>query len=425
MGRNRKVVAARGEKAGARGELYGSARLTCCYDGVLDSKAPMPSKTTMRLSDFILSNMEPILQAWEDFARTIEPAALTMDDQELRDHARQMLSTMAADLNTPQSDQEQSEKSMGLAEREHNDTAAEIHAEARLLSGYTVVQLVSEYRALRSSVLSLWSAESSADRASEMQDVTRFNEAIDQALAESVARYAEMVKQSQNMFLAILGHDLRNPLGTVITGASFIMQSVDIQPKYVLVANRIYNGGQRMSKLISDLIDFTRTHLGPGIPIKPRQANLGRVCANAVNELRTFHPECLIELDAPEQMDAVFDEGRIAQVLSNLIGNAIQYGTPDTPVTVNLAGGDDQIVIKVNNRGNAIEPKAMAAIFDPMVRMAANESPDFTERTSLGIGLFISRQIIQAHGGDVTIESNDSAGTTFIVTMPKQQPPAD
>lgn len=384
----------------------------------------MPSKTTIRLSDFILANMEPILQAWEDFARTIEPAALTMDDRELRDHARQMLSTIAADLNTPQSEQEQAEKSMGLAEREHTDTAAETHAEARLLSGYTVVQLVSEYRALRSSVLSLWSAESTAERATEMEDVTRFNEAIDQALAESVARYAEMVKQSQNMFLAILGHDLRNPLGTVITGASFIMQSVDIQPKYVLVANRIYNGGQRMSKLISDLIDFTRTHLGPGIPIKPRQANVGRVCTNAVNELRTFHPECLIELHAPEHMDAVFDEGRIAQVLSNLIGNAIQYGAPDTPVTVSLTGSDDQIEIRVNNRGNAIEPKAMAAIFDPMVRMAANESPDFTERTSLGIGLFISRQIIQAHGGDVKVESNDRTGTTFIVTMPKQQPPA-
>jgi signal transduction histidine kinase len=380
----------------------------------------MPSHDTVRLSDFILTNMETILQAWEDFARTIEPPALTMDDKALRDHARQMLTTIAADLKTSQSEQEQTEKSMGLGDRDHRDSAAETHAEARLLSGYTVVQLVSEYRALRSSVLALWTAETSADRASEMEDVTRFNEAVDQALAESVARYEKMVKQSQNMFLAILGHDLRNPLGTVITGASFIMQSVEIAPKYVLVANRIFNGGQRMSKLISDLIDFTRTHLGPGIPIKPTPANLGRVCTSVVNELRTFHPERLIELTASEHLDAIFDEGRIAQVLSNLIGNAIQYGAGGTPVTVTLSGTSEDIVVKVNNHGKAIESKTMAGIFDPMVRLAASDSPDFTERTSLGIGLFISRQIVHAHGGDVTVESNDLTGTTFTVKMPRQ-----
>jgi signal transduction histidine kinase len=384
----------------------------------------MPSHDTVRLSDFILTNMETILQAWEDFARTIEPPALTMDDQELRDHARQMLTTIAADLKTSQSEQEQSEKSLGLGERDHRDSAAETHAEARLLSGYTVVQLVSEYRAMRCSVLALWTAETNADRASEMEDVTRFNEAVDQALAESVARYEKMVKQSQNMFLAILGHDLRNPLGTVITGASFITQSVDIAPKYVLVANRIYNSGQRMSKLISDLIDFTRTHLGPGIPIKPQQANLGRVCTSVVNELRTFHPERLIELIAPEHLDAIFDESRISQVLSNLIGNAVQHGEREAPVTVTLSGNDDNIVIKVNNHGNAMETKTMAAIFDPLVRMAANDSPDFTERTSLGIGLFISRQIMLAHGGNVTVESSDTGGTTFIVSLPRQQPAA-
>jgi signal transduction histidine kinase len=384
----------------------------------------MLSHNTLRLSDFILTNMETILQAWEDFARTIEPPALTMDDKELRDHARQMLTTIAADLKTPQSEQEQTEKSMGLGDRDQRDSAAETHAEARLLSGYTVVQLVSEYRALRSSVLALWTAETSADRASEMEDVTRFNEAVDQALAESVARYEKMVKQSQNMFLAILGHDLRNPLGTVITGASFITQSVDIAPKYVLVANRIFNSGQRMSKLISDLIDFTRTHLGPGIPIKPQQANLGRICTSVVNELRTFHPERLIELIAPEHLDAIFDESRISQVLSNLIGNAIQHGEGTAPVTVILTGTDDTIAIKVNNHGNAMESKTMAAIFDPLVRMAASDSQDFTERTSLGIGLFISRQIMLAHGGDVTVESNDATGTTFTVNMPRQQPAA-
>lgn len=217
-----------------------------------------------RLADFIRSDMEPILQAWANFARTIEPPALTMSDVDLRDHAHQMLLAFADDLDTPQSGAECSAKSMGLGKRGEDDTAAEIHAEARLLSGYTVVQLVSEYRALRSSVLTLWSNDVNVDAPRSMADMTRFNEAVDQALAESVARYQHLVKQSQNMFLAILGHDLRNPLGTLVTGSSVIMQALDVPPRYVLIATRMFSSARRMSRLINDLIDFTRTHLGPG-----------------------------------------------------------------------------------------------------------------------------------------------------------------
>ena len=362
------------------------------------------------------------MQAWEDFARTIEPPALTMDDVELRDHAKQMLQAFAADLATPQSEHERAAKSKGLGKRGVEDTAAETHAEARLLSGYTVVQLVSEYRALRSSVLTLWAADIGGHQRSDLADVTRFNEAVDQALAESVARYELMVKQSQNMFLAILGHDLRNPLGTVVTGASFLMQAVDIPPKYVLVATRMFNSSKRMSKLINDLIDFTRTHLGPGIPIRVKHGSIVGLCGEVVDELRTFHPERLIDLHVPSKADAIFDESRIGQVLSNLIGNAIQYGSPELPVTVRLTSNADDVVISVNNRGKTIAMDKVQAIFDPMVRIAAhahgNEN-DSAERTSLGIGLYISREIIHAHGGRIDVTSNVADGTTFIVTMPR------
>jgi signal transduction histidine kinase len=381
--------------------------------------------TQHRLSTFIHDEMESILQAWEDFARTIEPPALTMDDRELRDHARQMLLAFAADLATPQSEHERAAKSKGLGKRGEDDTAAETHAEARLLSGYTVVQLVSEYRALRSSVLTLWAADIGEAGTTHMGDVTRFNEAVDQALAESVARYEFMVKQSQNMFLAILGHDLRNPLGTVVTGSSFLMQAVDIPPKYVLVATRMFNSAKRMSKLINDLIDFTRTHLGPGIPIQVKLGSLVAVCEEVVDEMRTYHPERLIELQVPAKLDAIFDESRLAQVLSNLIGNAIQYGSPDEPVSVRLAGDGDDVTVAINNRGRTIAPDSIRTIFDPMVRIAANASNadgDYTERTSLGIGLYISREIIHAHGGKVDVESSAADGTTFTMTMPRLPP---
>jgi signal transduction histidine kinase len=374
-----------------------------------------------RLADFIRDNMEPILQEWEDFARTIEPPALTMDDEALRDHARLMLLAFSADLANAQSEEERAAKSMGLGKRGDGDSAAETHAEARLLSGYTVTQLVSEYRALRSSVLALWGKAAGGGQAVDMDDVTRFNEAVDQALAESVARYEQLVKRSQNMFLAILGHDLRNPLGTLVTGSSFVMQATDIPPKYILVATRMFSSAKRMSKLVNDLIDFTRTHLGPGMPIRAQQGSLVAVCEQVVGELRTFHPERRIDLQVPPQLDAAFDEGRIAQMLSNLVGNAIQYGSVDAPVKVRLNDNDDEIVIAVNNRGGPIPPDKMSCIFDPLVRVAGNIHGDHAERTSLGIGLFISREIALAHGGRIGVTSDAENGTTFTVTLPRRR----
>lgn len=378
--------------------------------------------TSYRLADFIGENMESILLSWENFARTIEPPALTMDDEALRDHAREMLQVFAADLATTQSDRERDAKSWGLGRRGNSDTAAETHAEARLLSGYTVVQLVSEYRALRSSVLTLWGPATKGDQQQNMDDMTRFNEAVDQALAESIARYERLVKGSQNMFLAILGHDLRNPLGTLITGANFVMQATGIAPKYVLVATRMFNSAKRMSRLINDLIDYTRTHLGRGMPIRTRMGCIVAVCEEVVEELRTFHPERSIELHAPHRVEAVFDDGRIAQMLSNLVGNAIQYGSKDAPVTVRVGGDADDIVIAVHNFGPTIPPEKLSCIFDPLVRIAASTSSDHTECTSLGIGLFISREIVKTHGGTICVESNAAQGTTFTVTMPRRQP---
>lgn len=374
--------------------------------------------TAPRLSDFIRDNIEPILQAWENFARTVEPPALTMDDEELRDHAHLMLIAFAADLDTPQSERQRVIKSEGMAERDGQDTAAETHAEARLLAGYTVVQLVSEYRALRSSVLSLWSKEATDDSTAAMHDMTRFNEAVDQALAESVARYEHLVTQSRDMFLAILGHDLRNPLGVLVTGSSFIMQAAEIPPKYVLAATRMFNSAKRMSALINDLIDFTRTHLGPGIPINTKRGDVVAICTQVIDELRTYHAERQILLHAPPSLSAPVDAGRIAQMLSNLIGNAIQHGSVDTPVLVDLRGSDSEVVITVSNQGPVIPANKLRSIFEPLVRVGdGSDAP--MEHTSLGIGLFIAREIARGHHGDVTVDSDEANGTRFTVVIPR------
>jgi signal transduction histidine kinase len=380
---------------------------------------PMSTYRIVRLSAFIREHRESILQTWEDFARTIEPPALSMDSKELRNHAGQMLEAIAADLDTSQTPFEQSEKSMGRGKVSAGDSAAETHAIARLLSGYSIEQLVSEYRALRASVLRLWAAASKESLVTDPVDVIRFNESIDQALAESVKRYAKLVKQAQNLFLAILGHDLRNPLGTTISGANLLMLATDIDTRHKAIATSIFNSGERMGKLVDDLIDYTRTHLGHGIPVAPKPTNVAQLCNQVIDEMRILHPGRTIEFNTEGNLDCVWDADRIAQVLSNLIGNAFQHGSPSDAVILKAYSNETDVMISVNNQGQIIPGDRIQSIFDPLVRFSEFESTGTKSDTSLGIGLFISREVAMAHGGVIDVTSSSEAGTTFVLHLPR------
>ena len=377
----------------------------------------------MRLGDFIRSNMEPILQAWEQFASTVVPPALTMDSKALRNHARHMLEAIALDLSKDQTEAQQFIKSTGAAPRRAGATAAETHASERLMSGFSIEQLFSEYRALRASVLSLWSKAAVAELETDPDDVMRFNEAIDQAIAESVARYAKMVARSQNLFLAILGHDLRNPLATTIMASSFIMQSPEVGGKFTLAATRIYNAGNRMNRLVNDLIDYTRTHLGSRLPIIVKDVDMHLLAKDTVAEHEIAHPERKFHLTTEAELKGQWDDNRIAQVLSNLLGNAVQYGSAELPITVRLRGDAENIFIDIENHGAVIEQNKMTALFEPMVRFAKAE--DEPQGRSLGIGLYIAREIVYAHGGEINVTSSEEDGTVFAVTLPRRPPAND
>ena len=372
-----------------------------------------------RLGDFILKNMEAILAQWEKFAQTINPPALTMDSTSLRDHAELMLKTIAKDLTTEQTEKEQSDKSKDLAPIHPNVTAAEDHAEARLLSGFTIGQLFSEYRALRASVLHLWDKSSKLGLTTDPEDITRFNEAIDQSIAESVARYSTLLKTSQDMFLAILGHDLRNPLSTTIMSSMVLMRYEDVSDKVISAATRIYNSSQRMNTLINDLIDYTRSQLGKKLPMKLTPSNLVKICADIVEEQQIANPEHTIVLKTDGTFDGNWDEHRIAQVFSNLLGNAVQHGVTFSPIEVNLTSSLDSVFIRINNKGEPIPPSKIKHIFEPLVRHEQNEQVDYTHKTSLGLGLYIAREIVLAHNGTVNVTSSEAEGTTFEIALPR------
>ena len=189
--------------------------------------------------------------------------------------------------------------------------------------------------------------------------------------------------------------------------------------KHNEVATGIFKSGQRMLKLVNNLLDFTRTQLGSALPIKVKKTDIVNICLGAVEELRKNHPERSIEFSAKGNREGLWDEARIAQVFSNLIGNALQHGAQTEPVTVQLDSNSDEIIARIRNKGTPIDREKMQSIFEPLVRFTEEDSIGHANETSLGIGLYITREIVQPHKGDILVDSSHGEGTTFTVRLPR------
>jgi signal transduction histidine kinase len=375
------------------------------------------SRFVMRLSEFIRNNIEPIVDAWEDFARTLEIPGQPLSTLALRDHAEAMLLEIAVDLDTPQSAEKQMKKSQG---RDFTalDEGARAHASARLLSGFTLDQVVSEFRALRASVMHLWSLEPHGDPTTKIEDIIRFNEAIDQALALSIGSYAASLQASRNIFLGILGHDLRTPLNAILLGADLLLRTDDLGSRATKISSRIYASVKRATQIVGDLLDFTRSQVGPGLPIRQVVTDVAPLCKRIISELRMAHPDVNLVLDSDVAVVAEVDGARLEQVFSNLIGNAIQHGSRKTPVAVKLQTVDDEIQFSVHNLGPVIPAAVLPTMFNPMGRYSTKANEDYGPYASLGLGLFIASQIVESHAGRISVESDAASGTQFLVSLP-------
>lgn len=358
---------------------------------------------------------------WETFARTCAPASVTMDVPELRDHASEMLTVIAEDLKTAQDAYEQSQKSKGQSDSDEPDesTAAQEHGAGRAESGFTVEQMVAEYRALRASVLRLWTREQGELRSADIEDLTRFNEAIDQALAESVAEFNDNVQNAKEMFLAILGHDLRTPLGAIYTSAKFMLETDELEEPHRSLTTRIANSASRTVHMVGDLLDFTRSRLGGGIAVNRVQINLAKLVHDVIDEITAGHPEYRVQVDTREEQRGEWDAARMSQALTNLINNALEHGSPGGPVRVELRGDERDVAIAIHNRGS-IPAERLNGIFNPMKVRALNQGSK-GPTGNLGLGLYIGERIVHAHGGRIEVQSSDDHGTTFTIHIPRRE----
>ncbi|HEY9237784.1 MAG TPA: sensor histidine kinase [Burkholderiaceae bacterium] len=371
----------------------------------------------MRLGEFILSSEEQILSEWEQYAATLLPAASAMSVVRLRDHASQLLRVIAKDLEQAQSPFEQSQKSKGHAPADASlpDTAAELHAMLRAQEGFDINQMAGEYRALRASVLRLWAAQADF-QSTDFQDMLRFNEAIDQALAESIASFSTEVERSRNLLLGMLGHDMRNPLMAILLTAKHVVR-MNTGSDLSAAGERLLRSGARMRALLDELVDFSRTRLGVGIRIKRDRVDLHSVFMEELDLIRAAYPEARVELSADGDTVGHWDRNRIHQVLGNLVSNAVKYGRAE-PVVVNLTGTPESVTFSVENTGEPIPTEHLATLFDPLTRAGQ------TDDDGLGLGLYIVEQIVVAHGGAIQVISEGTT-TRFTVTLPRAESNAE
>lgn len=215
----------------------------------------------------------------------------------------------------------------------------------------------------------------------------------------------------REQFLGILGHDLRNPLNTIITAASFMWRSGRLPPGLDKALAGIARAAERMSRMVHDLLDLTRGRLGGGIPITPATVDMADVCRAVVEEMSMAYPDRSVSIHADGQFEGDWDRDRAHQAVGNLVGNAIEHGSD--PVLVSLTRSDEEVAVAVTNAGEPIPEDRLRVLFEPYRRVGGGHG--------LGLGLYIVSEIMRAHGGKVEVASSRENGTTFSLHWPRRR----
>lgn len=378
----------------------------------------------MTLAQFIRKDIDGVLDEWIAFASTI-PAAAPLSRKALRNDARAILFSIAVDMEKEQSDEMRAAKSRGIEDtlRNGQDSSAQSHAGARLLEGFTLPDMISEYRALRASVVRRWTAQVRPGPES-LKEMTRFNEGIDQALAESTMRFTEKLDRARELFMGALGHDLRTPLHVIMQCTQYLSRPETATRTHAQIGGYIAESAEHIRDMVEDLLDVVKTKLGGALPISAELVDLAQLCHQAVNEVRITHPSVNFQINVPNALFGTWDGGRLRQLLMNLLKNAVQHGDPSMPIVLSAQREREGAVVKVHNEGRPIPARLLPKLFEPLTR--GEHIPEYQRGASLGLGLYISETITAAHGGRIDVDSAPERGTTFTVHLPlSASSPAD
>jgi PAS domain S-box-containing protein len=239
-------------------------------------------------------------------------------------------------------------------------------------------------------------------------------------VTEQKRSQAELSKtvRFREQFVGIVGHDLRNPLSAILTASDLLLKHGGLADRQARAVARIASSAERMARMIDDLLDFTRSRLGGGFPISPRRIDLRELCAQVIEELELAYPERTIEFEARGDGWGNWDPDRMAQVISNLIGNALQHSPDNATVRVQLSDEEDRVILETYNAGPPIPAEVVPHLFEPGRRGPPRRGR--AGSSGLGLGLYIVQEIVLAHGGGITVRSSAEEGTAFTVSLPRR-----
>ncbi|WP_425434280.1 GAF domain-containing sensor histidine kinase [Myxococcus fulvus] len=220
----------------------------------------------------------------------------------------------------------------------------------------------------------------------------------------------------REQLLGIVSHDLRNPLNAILMSAATLVRRTDLDERARRAVRRIVDSADRAQRLIRDLLDFTQARMGQVLPVDRQPLDLHELTQQVAEEVQAVAPERVLEVRTQGIGRGAWDADRIAQVLHNLLANAMQYSPPGARIQVSSEAHDQELVLRVHNDGPPIPLEVLPTLFEPMKRGTTNGA----ERRSVGLGLFIVDQIARAHGGSVEVASTQAEGTTFSVHLPRR-----
>ncbi|WP_386067069.1 ATP-binding protein [Tahibacter sp. UC22_41] len=366
----------------------------------------------MRLADFLDQNRDSILEEWTRFATTLEPFDSRTSPEELRNDAARVLAAIAADLRRAQEPQAQHAKSQGRSDAGAVPEADE-HGRVRQRSGLSAVAVASEFRALRATVLRLWLPVSAVLDAQGVDDLVRFNEAVDQAQSGALRAFSVVTERERNLLMGVVAHDLRGPLQAVVLLGEIVLRNHPPLAKVDAFAS-LRRAAARMGGIVNDLQTVIGGRLERALAVHPAPMDLAEVAEQVVAEATAEYRDHRFLLDAERPMAGEWDRERLAQVLSNLIRNAAAHGSAGGTIRVRLRSSEDGPRIEVHNQGAPIPAEDRERLFEALTQGRDRES----DTLHMGLGLYIVREIVRGHGGSVFLESEDATGTTFTVRLP-------
>ncbi|WP_437969084.1 sensor histidine kinase [Sorangium sp. So ce260] len=374
-----------------------------------------------RVTVLLRERKDEVLRQWESRLRSDPkiPHARALSEEDLRDYTPKLLDDLIDSLVR----RAQTGASGGASGPEiGNSEAAKMHAAHRLAQRYSLAEELRELGVLRSVILDMCAREGVILGGEEAQlvhsalDEVMITAAVEVERASSAELRRDVVLRE--LFIAVLGHDLRNPLSAIRFATASLLKREDVTAAVARLVRRIAASNDRAVRMVEEMLDLARIRYYGGLPVELKPVDLCAICRQVVMELELCRPEHTIRLLTEGDGRGMWDPGRMGQLLSNLIGNAVDYSPPEEPVQVELRGQKEVVALAVHNRGTPIPPELLPVIFDPF-RRGEQKQEELRRSKGLGLGLFIVKAIVDAHGGSTEVTSTQEDGTTFRVTLPR------